>query len=426
MDAERDRDDGRKTDAGVPPSPLAAFKPHPDRAAAIGEAHARPAMPLSPPCVVLHLALATTSDADVEALHRAAFGEPQDGFVRHRMSTEAETVTKLERHTEFVSLTILSHGDAALAEAPLRRLKTEGVTGLTLLVALRAFIVKKPAAPFHPLDIGGVLRGEIEVSTSLSPGEDGFIDLQFAVGEIGPQLLGRRVQRVLEAETYRTMALIGLPMARRIGAELTALEEELSAVTDALAQTGGDDQAILDRLQDLSAQTEALRARTRFRFSASRAYAALVEERLQSFGETKRGERPTLTGFLQTRLAPAVRTIVSSETRQNELSASVGRALELLRARVDVSLDKANQDILRSMNERQYRQLVLSEAVENLSVIAISYYLLGILRYPLKSLIELGWVPLSETVALGILAPFVAVGVFVVLRLLRRRLEGGR
>ena len=67
------------------------------------------------------------------------------------------------------------------------------------------------------------------------------------------------------------------------------------------------------------------------------------------------------------------------------------------------------------MNERQYRQLMISEAVESLSVIAISYYLLGILHYPLNSLASLGLLPVNETIALGLLAPFVVVGVFAVM-----------
>jgi len=410
-----------ETHSASPPV-LSAFAPHPDRAAAIAEAHARPSMPITSPCVVCHLALGVADEKTVETIHEAAFGEPQDGFARHVMRASGPLTTKFERHTEFVSLTILSRDGVDSVEGPLRRLRARKPDGLTLLVALRAFIVNKPAAPFSPLDIGGMLRGDIEVSSNFRPGTEGYIDIQFAVDPaMGADQLGRRVQRVLEAETYRTMALIGLPLARRIGAELTTLEGELAEITAALAASGGGDQAILDRIQTLSAKTEAMRARTRFRFSASRAYAALVDERLESLGETKIGERQTLTGFLRTRLAPAVRTVVSSEARQSELSASVERALSLLRARVDVSLDKANQDILRSMNERQYRQLILSEAVESLSVIAMTYYLLGILGYPVKSLIDMGWLPTSETLTLGILAPFVAVGVFSILRALRRR-----
>lgn len=412
--------DGEETHSASP-AVLAAFVPHPDRAAAIAEAHARPPMPITAPAVMFSLAFQALCEDAVDALYQAAFAEPQEGFTRHVMRTTGPLTIKFERHTEFVGLTILSRDGSDTGEAPLRRLRAMKAEGLTLLVALRASITKESVAASTPSEVGGILRGGIEVISTFRPGSDGWIDIHVAAHDNGPDQLGRRVQRVIEAETYRTMALIGLPLARRTSGELSLLEAELADITTALARDRDDDQEILDRIQDLSVKIEAMRARTRFRFSASQAYAALVNERLDTLGETKIDERPTLTGFLLTRLGPAMRTIVSAEARQRELSASVERALSLLRARVDVSLDRANQDILRTMNERQYRQLILSEAVESLSVIAITYYLLGILSYPVRSLIAVGAIPISETLALGILAPFVAVGVFGVLRALRRR-----
>ena len=330
---------GRETDSASAPV-LAAFTSHPDRASAIGELHARPAMPVAAPATLYHLAFGTASEDAVEALHHAAFDEPQDGFARHVMRHLRGLVLKFERHTEFVSLTILSRDGADVAEAPLRRLRAMNAAGIELLVAIRCTVISEPALPGPALEIGGTLRGGIRVATALRPGTDGYIDIELAVGEIGPEQLGRRVQRLLEAETYRTMSLLGLPLARRIGAELTGLESELAAVTDQLAGRGGREETILEQLQLLSARTEALRARTRYRFAASRAYAALVDERLDALAETKVGERPTLSGFLRTRLGPANRTIASAEARLENLSASLGRALNLLRARVDVSLDR--------------------------------------------------------------------------------------
>ena len=322
-------------------------------------------------------------------------------------------------------MTVISAEDATSGEKIVGSLGYKVPEGVQLLVALRVRIARKPAPPPPGYEFGGLLRSGIEVYSSFRAGEDGFIDYHVAVGDTGPEQLGRRIQRMLEAEVYRTMALIGLPLARRIGPVLAALEQRLADVTVALRQQREGAAEILEQIQTLSAETEALRTETRFRFSASRAYAALVEERIQSLAEEKIGERPTISGFTRTRLAPAVRTIVSAEARQEELSAAVGRALNLLRARVDVSLNRANQDILRSMNERQHRQLVLSEAVESLSVIAITYYLVGLLSYPVKSLIEAALLPVSEITALAILAPFVALGVFAVLRGLRRRWTPG-
>ena len=130
------------------------------------------------------------------------------------------------------------------------------------------------------------LRGGIEVTSTFHVGPAGFIDFEVVAGSVGREQLGRRLQRVLDAETYRTMALVGLPLARRIGPELTALEDGLAEVTEMLSTRVGSDAEILERLQSLSAETEAMRAKTRYRFSASRAYATLVEERLASMAAT--------------------------------------------------------------------------------------------------------------------------------------------
>lgn len=401
------------------------FREHQDRSAALEEAHARPSLPVPIPATLHHLAFSVTGEEAAAALYRLVFAAAPVESERHVIRDEGGLVLKWERHTEFVSLTIRAGDDGGRADPLLDHLARSAPREVALLVALRVHVVPASAGVEAVGPIGGRIAGGIGVGTTFQPGADGFIDWHLTAPAIGAAQLGRRVQRVLEAETYRTITLLGLPLARRVGPQLTALEGALAGAIDALVRDADSDAAVLERLQRLSAEIEALRVSTRFRFSASRAYAALVEERLASLAEEKIGERSTVTGFMGTRLAPAVRSIESMEARQAELSGAVERALGLLRARVDVSLNRANQGILRSMNERQHRQLILSEAVESLSVIAISYYLLGILGYPVKSLIDLGWLPGTPTLVLGVLAPFVLVLVFWALRRLRARWHGG-
>ena len=403
------------------PRPALDFPAHPDRAAALAEAHARPPIPLPVPSRVHLLALSLSGRETPETLFHAIFDEPRQGDQRHAVRHRGVLTIKWEHHTEFASLLVSSPAGSDKGEQFLSGVAANLPDRVQLLVALRMDLVEKPSSPPPGYDIGGILRSGIQVTSSYRAGEDGFIDFHVASKDVGPDQLGRRLQRVLEAEVYRTMTLIGLPLARRVSAILNDFETRLEEVTEALRYAQESDSAILERIQTLSAETEALRTETRFRFSASRAYSALVDERLDSLAEEKVGERPTLSGFTRTRLAPSVRTIESAEQRQEELSTAVSRALNLLRARVDVSLNRANQSILSSMNERQHRQLILSEAVESLSVIAISYYFLGILYYPLTGLEEAGRLPVSSTAALGILAPFVAVGAYTTFKVLRHR-----
>lgn len=407
------------------PDPLAAnalpFQCHPDREAALKEAHARPYLPIHPPAAIHHLAFRTATPADRAALYAAVYDEPGATAAPHTIREDGDLIVRLEPHTEFATVTLISAAGPEPGFERIGRIAERMPGAGELLVALR-LDVTGTVGPAGDEIIGGILRGEQSVATTFRPSPDGYVLFELAGAGVGAAQTGRRVQRLLEAETYRTLALLGLPVARRYAPVLDALEADLAKVTAALARGSSDsDEAILDQLQDLSARTEAMRADTRFRFAASRAYAALVEERLQSLMESKLAERPTLSGFIQASLAPAVRTIESTERRQNELSTAIGRALDVLRTRVDVSMERANQEIMRTMNERQHRQLILSEAVEGLSVIAISYYLVGLLAYPVRALKAAGLLPVHEYLVLGVLAPVVAAGVYTLLRRLKAR-----
>ncbi|UOM36233.1 DUF3422 domain-containing protein [Acuticoccus sp. I52.16.1] len=402
---------------GAAPLP---FRNHPDRQTAIQEAHDRPYLPLRPPATIHHLAFLTADDETRLGLYAAVFGLETAGEAPHTIREDGDLIVRLEPHTEFMTLSLIGRAGPAEGAARLTAIAARTPASAELLVALRLRLVDRPG-PASDATIGGILRGDLVLATTCRPGPDGFIDFEVAAPEMGPSQLGRRIQRLLEAETYRTVSLIGIPEARRFAPVLNELEGDLADVTEALTKGAQSDEAILTKLQHLSARTEAMRSATSYRFAASRAYAKLVEERLETLLEAKLDERATLSGFITASLAPAVRTITSTERRQDELSQAIGRALDVLRTRVDVSMDKANQEIMRTMNERQHRQLVLSEAVEGLSVIAISYYLLGLLAYPVRALKAVHVLPVSEYVALGVLAPFVALGVYAIMRRIRAR-----
>ena len=53
----------------------------------------------------------------------------------------------------------------------------------------------------------------------------------------------------------------------------------------------------------------------------------------------------------------------------------------LIRTRIETTLSQQSTDLLRSMNQRTQMQLRLQQTVEGLSVLAISYYAIGIIGY---------------------------------------------
>ncbi len=91
-----------------------------------------------------------------------------------------------------------------------------------------------------------------------------------------------------------------------------------------------------------------------------------------------------------------------------------------MQTRSEVERERQNQSLLSSMERRQGLQLRLQEMVEGLSVIAMSYYGVGLSSYLLKPLAKaLGW---NEVWLMGAMVPVVVLVVVLNLRLLRQRL----
>jgi uncharacterized membrane-anchored protein len=215
---------------------------------------------------------------------------------------------------------------------------------------------------------------------------DGFGRVLLHDRGLGPRRAGRVVQRLLEVETYRMMALLALPLAREAAPEIARVERELAAAVASMTGSEGieDERALLRRLTRLAADIEALAARTSYRFGAARAYWGLVDQRIVELKEQPIAGLQTVAEFMERRLVPAMRTCESVAQRQEALSERVARASELLRTRVDVALEGQNRDLLQSMNRRAKLQLLLQETVEGLSVAAITYYVLGLVSYLAK------------------------------------------
>jgi uncharacterized membrane-anchored protein len=105
-----------------------------------------------------------------------------------------------------------------------------------------------------------------------------------------------------------------------------------------------------------------------------------VQARIQELREVRIEGTPTLAEFMGRRLAPAMNTCTSVAQRQ-ELAKRIARTNDLLRTRVGIEQEQQNRKILQSLDARAAQQLRLQQAVEGLSVAAISYYTLGLVGY---------------------------------------------
>ncbi|MEX0759651.1 MAG: DUF3422 domain-containing protein, partial [Tistlia sp.] len=267
-----------------------------------------------------------------------------------------------------------------------------------------------------------VSGGAASAYLNFSINDDGFGRILLRDHRLGPRQAGRLVQRLFEIETYRTMALLAFPLARRHVGDLSRLGDDLTAVTQALAENSGslDERALLDRLTAVSAEIEKLSAETSYRFGAARAYHALVIKRIAELRETRVEGLQTISEFMDRRLTPAMRTCEAIAERLDSLANRVARTSQLLRTRVDIQLEAQNRDLLRSMDRRARLQLMLQETVEGLSVAAIAYYGVGLIAYLAKGLAAAG-LPVPTDIAVGLAVPLVAGLCWVGLRRVRQR-----
>lgn len=212
---------------------------------------------------------------------------------------------------------------------------------------------------------------------------------------------GRIAQRLLELETYRLMALRGLPVTKLLSPMLTRAEAKLADITEQLENKSTSDQALLDVLVALAASVERAIAQHIYRFSATSAYQALVNQRIVELREKPISGTQTIGEFMQRRLSPAMSTVNATRQRLSSLSERIARASDLLRTRVNIVTEDQNRQLLEKLTNGQAMQLRMQTTVEGLSLAAISYYVISLLLYVGKALAAAGLPVIPELLAGG-------------------------
>jgi uncharacterized membrane-anchored protein len=362
---------------------------------------------------------------------------------------------KWECHTEFATYTFAERIDDGLsladgfARAPLFHVPEAWMLALKgqVMVAAHVLLDRTPGpAEAFILQLRRILEGNLLVGSRVLQGGEVWTDFliqsdgfsRFVIRDVGlqEQQAGRLVQRVLEIETYRMMALMGLPHAQHATPVLNAIEADLARLTAAMVDTdtaGGagvgtaaadadGEQRLLRTITGLAARIEKLSLDNSYRFSASQAYVRLVHARIEELRESRIEGIPTVEEFMERRLTPAMNTCDSIARRQEALAGRIAHTNDLLRTRVGIVQEQQNKQILQSMNIRAAQQLRLQQAVEGLSVVAISYYLAGLFNYAGKAAKAAGW-PVNPDMATGVLLPLIAAGVWMGLRRMHKQMQ---
>lgn len=423
----------------------AAVNEHPQRQILAGELHARPPVNAAAPLRVFHYALLTAeAERERDREHLLALCgclglAPPPARASHFHAMHGTLQIKWERHTEFTTWTFFEAGSCAgpfagTEPAALPPHWWQDTPG-DLLVAVRLAVLE-PGAKLDAADLeryfdpAGVVGshaagGRARVWTDLRLHADG--QTRFLIEDCGLNTAqaGRLLQRLFELETYRMLALLGLPLAQATAPRIRAIELRLQGLTEQLGAAAGlaEQKALLHELTRLWAEVEDCVANTAYRFSATQAYYAITRARAAAFDEAAGDTVQSLSDFIGRRLEPAVRTCEAVAAREERLSQRLNRAADLLRTRVDVAVEQQSADLLASMNRRARLQLRLQETVEGLSVAAITYYLVGLVGYGAHALRASG-VVLDVALTQGLAIPVVALAVWAGVRRVRRHLRG--
>ncbi|WP_244072478.1 DUF3422 family protein [Nitrosomonas sp. PY1] len=252
---------------------------------------------------------------------------------------------------------------------------------------------------------------------------DGFGRILIHDENLRSRQVGRLIQRLLEIETYRMLAMLPLPITRTIIPQLARADQRLAEITadSVKASCIEDEQRLLYELTKLAAETERLSAQTSHRFNASRAYYDIVKLRITELREERIEGLQMLQEFMIQRLSSAMGTCELVHSKLEILSTRLERATALLRTRVDLSMEAQIRDLLKSMDQRAHLQLRLQETVEGLSVVVLSYYLLSILGYGFKALKAAGN-DINVELLTGIAIPIVVLIIFYGIKRLRKKL----
>ncbi len=416
---------------------------HPHRQALNNEVHARPPEELVAPTRLSFLALTVDGEQrqrnfDLMCELAQSFGVPAPEVGSDHYSRDMGRFRlKWEQHTEFMRFKFIVPGEesAPFAEPAIREVPPDWLARLEGGVLITTHVVFLPGSETpmsHDRISAEMFGGNPLVGSTIGSGvgraftdfrlqPDGFNRLYVEDHGFTKRQAGRTVQRLLEIDTYRMLALLTFPLAKELAPELSAGEQRLVEITTALiSATRTDEPELLDRLTKLQAEITSRRADNDYRFTAAQAYYTLVQSRIRELREQRIPGLQTFEEFVGRRLSPAINTCQTVAERQASLSDKVAQATQLLSTRVDIDRQTQNQSLLESMDRRAKMQLMLQQTVEGLSVAAISYYLVSLIGYAAEGIFDGVGITASPEIVMAVSIPIVVIAVWSVARRARK------
>lgn len=391
---------------------------HPLRRKVVEEMHLRRWPELNAPIrliqIVKLVAIAERA-AEQDALAPLTGGEtaPCPANARHIECALGDARLIWERHSEASSFTLIlsgdaDHDDALIAWAEAAPGQTIRAVKIDVIASEKDSVDTLASIEFVHSDLVSCYCGaDARIWSDFRIHADGYGRLLVSTDGLAPGDVSRLAQRVQELGNYRNLALLGLPLAQELWPRLDTVEAQLQHFGEIVRTLDHRDDDLLAQISDLSLELVSVATASNYRMSATAAYARLAAERLDEVDCRAIAGFPSLVDFTKRRLDPAVRTCAALTDRIATLSHRAAQFTELLRTRVETRIENQNAQLLASLEHSAAMQLQMQRLVEGVSVVAISYYVLGLVGHLAKG---------AEKFAYGFSATlFVAVSTLPVL-----------
>ncbi len=417
--------------------------PHPLRTDLYDELHVRPFPKVTTPQQITHLAFKAQKQEHPQAFELLGEFCRQFGLAppAQRESSALDFGrfrVQWESHVEFYSITIMepaTPGAVFFARTAIEQLAPDWLSRQPgeVVAAFHLEVTDDPSAvreealerhfEGHTVSISETAQGDATLYTDFRLHGDGFGRFIILNQGMSDEQMGQLSRRLIEMETYRLFAMLAFPQAKRLAPQLIEMDQQMARILAELSQlnTIEEERELLLTLSQQASRLEAWRAETNRSFSGAKAYHEMIRDRLDRIAENKVTCNSSLGDFMNRRLDPALRTCASVHAMMEDLSRRIERAGDLLRTRINLTLQEQNRSLLESMNRRSRLQFRLQETVEGLSVVAISYYLVGLIKYLLEGLPLKQW-GLSKTTLVAASIPLVIGSILYLTSRIKHRL----
>lgn len=407
---------------------------HPQYRALHAELLARPYPVVSGLVIVSHRAIHFTS-GEATAHHAAVtvLGNREDVAASPaekgiQLLRFGDVELRIEGHPEFTTFTVFApQTGAPFAESALDRLPEgllDGIPGRIFAAVEIAseLVANGDAGTVKTMErvseyfgqerlVGGwVVERVASVWSHLHLDQQGATRFLIQIHRLTSGRYGRLLQRLLEIETYRMAAMLGLPPAHEVLPGIEALEERRVRLVGRIRDMEeGGERALLEDLTDLSIAAGRLHSRYGSQLRQTEEYVRRVSTRVRELREEQVPGYQTFGEFFDRRLIESLSACERAQAGLGSFSASMDGTTQLLRASVELTQGNhlaTAKEVPEAVPPPSWHRYV-----DAILTVVLTYCLAGILKIMIEGVRVIG-IPLNASLVTALALPFLGYGVW--------------